>query len=254
MGLFDFLKNTFLPSEEVSRQRRLDVFGTESKGTVGAVIIGGAAGLILAPAAIAAAGGPKAVASGIGSKISALPTSVKIGGAVAAPIVVGAITADPKVIPKSAAGVVNFEKNLFTFGQDPSLANAAKIGKENPLITGGVIAGGLLALRGALPPTLQAIGSARQTGAIKEQTDVIRNNQKISFTTPATDGSLLPTLPSGPVAGSIPEPLTPETQVIGTPVKSKTAKKRVLKPKSVERSQNIRVNVLNQQSYINAMA
>lgn len=250
MSLFGSLKDFFLPSEEVSAARRLDTFGTESKAIAGTVIVGTAVALIAAPPLIARAGGISGVAGSVGRALSTLPLKDKIvlGGAtaIAAPIIAGQVVREPKTITRSVGGAANFESNLYQASRDPSKQNIKDIFLENPVISTGVAALGLLAVGGGVAG---AIATARNTAAINE------NTQSMIGSVPSVPGSSAPlpveVITSDDESGPSSTPLTPQTQVLGREVTgSGNRSRRSPRKKAAASSSNVRVNILNQQTYI----
>lgn len=247
MSFLGSVKDFFLPSEEVSAARRKDVFGTESKAVAGAVIIGSAAALIAAPVVIAKAGGGGAVLRSAGTKLVSSSNSTKLGLAVAAPIVAGAVLDEPKRVTRTAGGIANIEGNLFQVGKDPSLKNVKDVFLENPVIASGIAIAGAFALGSGVSRT---ISTALNTSAIRENTRTASENI-IGFL-PSPSGALPDTAMSNqylPQGGASEGPLTPETQVLGKEVRSSAVRERRRARIRAERPVRVynRVNILNQQ-------
>lgn len=246
MSLLDSFSNLFLPDADTSRARRLDVFGTESKAVVGTVIGVAAAAAIAAPVAIAAGGGVRATAAAAASRVAALPLTLKLGGAVVAPAVIGQITSSPKGVTRAAGGIANFEANVYKIGKDPTLENVKETFKENPIIATTVAGLGAAAVGTGVSGI---VATALNTKAVKE------NTQSMIGGTPSSAASQLIPYTSQPDISESPAssvPLTPETQVMGKEVKSpgNSGIRRRSAPKKKETATNVRVNVLNQQTYI----
>lgn len=241
MGILSKFTDFFLPDADTARSRRIDVFGTESKAVAGTVIVGTAAAAIAAPIVIGAKGGASAVASAVGSRLASLTVPQAIGLAVAAPIAAGAIISEPKTVTRTAGGVTNFEGNLYNLGKDPSIDNIKQTFKENPIIASGVAAAGALAVGTGVSGV---VATVLNTKAVKENTEASLGGGPLGL---LPDNSS--TTPQPDSGGSM-VPLTPETQVLGREVKTATVMRKRKASKKRQSATNVRVNVLNQQTYI----
>jgi hypothetical protein len=246
-------KDFFLPSEEVSAKRRLDVFGTESKAVAGAVIVGSAAALIVAPAAIAAGGGGRAVLGAAGRAVASSSTSTKVALGVVGPAVALAVAREPTIATKSVGKYVKLQGDLANVINDPSIDAGKQLIKDNP--EAAIVGGGLLALGVNKYIPWGAIFNAKniqdQTDAIREQTEVFKDSAKKADITLPSAPVGFPTQNSNnasPLEAPPGEPLTPQTQVLGrqvtgAPRKRRSARMRADRPVRVYN----RVNILNQQ-------
>jgi hypothetical protein len=246
------LKDFFLPSSEVAAQRRLDVFGTESKGVAAAAIVGSAAALLIAPPLIAAEGGYSAVAGSAASALGRTSVGTKLALGVAVPVAAGVILNDPKTVSRTAGGIANFESNLYQLGKNPSLQNAQTIFKENPIIATAATGAALLAV-GGVGAAASAINTAvtkGNTNAVNRANDIALSAGSMPSSSPSV-GSGLP-IPINSEATGNPEPtdtpLTAETQVIGKEVKTGGVRRaRRMRPRSRESNS---IKILNQNTYI----
>lgn len=247
MSFLGAVKNFFAPSEAVSAQRRLDVFGTESKAVAGAVIVGSAAALIAAPALIGAGGGSGAVLRSAGTRLAATKTTTKLGLAVAAPIVAGVVVGEPKTVTRTVGGVANFESNLYQVAKDPSIQNFKDVFAENPVIASGAALAGVA----ALGVGLGGAATIANTLAVKENTKISQAKNFVEDVVLPTASGGFPTQNSdsaSPLEAPPGEPLTPQTQVLGRQVTGTTRQRRTARMRA-ERPLRVynRVNILNQQ-------
>lgn len=236
MSFLTSVKDFLLPDASTAAARRKDVFGTESK-TVAAVAIGAAAaGLIAAPAAIGAGGIAK-----VGQAIAGSSLKTKAALAIGAPIALGAITHEPKVITRTAGGLANLESNLYQAGKDPSFSNVVDVFKENPVLATGLT---VVAGAGAAYGVSKLVDAATEKakGAVDSflpSAPSINTNPLASFDSPR------------PASGAL-TPLTPETIVVGKSNAPATRKRihRKSPTKAQPQRQSLRVNILNQNTYI----
>lgn len=166
---------------------------------------------------------------------SLIPTTTKgkVVAAVAAPVVVGAISKQPvaslKFVAKAPGELSQFGGDVATFATNPSLESAKQIIKESPVISAGA---GLLLVGGAAKAIIPAIATTRQTEAIQEQTKAIKGYSSLPEVT--KEEKVISAMPSQP------ETLA-QTQII-----SKTVPRARRKAKAKEKPMNIsqRVSVL----------
>lgn len=251
MSILTAFKNTFLPSAEVSAQRRLNVFGTENKTVVGTVIIGAAAAAIAAPAIIGAAGGTKVVAAKVGSAIAANPVKSLIVTSIAAPVIAGTVANDPTSVPKAAAGYVNLEKNLYSVAKEPSVEGAQKLFSENPILASTLGGAALFVAGKGAVGGASLLSNALTASKISNASDALIEAQQ-TYTLPNGNQVLLPANSTPSTASPPSEPLTRQTQVIGKePSSAASRKKRRTVARSAP-SNPIRVQILNQNTYIEA--
>jgi len=241
MALLGKLKDFFLPSPEVGAARRKDVFGTESKAVAGGLIVAGAGAAIVAPVAIGAAGLRGAVgAAGRAFAGASLPTKALV--VLGAPVAAGAVLNEPKIVPRTAGGLVNLQANLFEAGKDPSFEKVKDIFQENPVLATG------LAAIGAGGITAGTVGAVNALRDFKEQSPAYIDavaGAPASFLALPEEGTTKGTSPAPD------QPITRETQVLGRePSRSVVGSRRKSRSKPAETT--VRVNILNQNAYIEA--
>jgi len=255
MSILSTLKSTFAPSPSVSAARRQSVFGTTSKPAVASAIIGGAAVVGVAGAAVGLSGlaaktvvqsAIKPVVSGIVSVAKANPAitgTIITAGAIASPFIVSSVVSNPTVVTKSAAGIANFESNLWKAGKDPSLESFGNIVKENPVISGVIGAAGLAIAGKTISGTATSL---LNTSAIRAQTEQLREitgNAQLPSSSASTGNQITPSSEST-TGISTTGPITPATQVLGKSASTGIAKRRTTKNKQVS-TQNFRINIIN---------
>ncbi len=262
MSVRDKLANTFLPSEAVSRERRLKTFGREEKSVAGAAIIGGAALVYTAPAFIVG-GGAKSLATSLGARLAAQPLATQIAVKVAAPPVLAftgaAVATNPQIVPKTAGQYIGLVKDSAKLGAKPSKEALKDFVEDNKgaLAVGGAVA--VTAASAKFIPGLFNLGT-NLFGNDGNEKPPKETKSKASFTSSPAFASPKesPTVPanaspSGPSAGPATTPLTPQTQVLGSEVasgSSAVAKRRKAKAKVPVIRNSVRVNILNRNSYI----
>lgn len=138
--------------------------------------LGAAAGAVAAAPSVAAAGGVGAVVQK--AAVSLIPQSTvgKVALIAATPAVIGAIAEQPKEIAKAIA---NAPSELAQFGGDvaklaanPSLQGVKELVSESPIITSAIALGATALGASKIIP---AIATAKQTEAIKEQTEAYKD-------------------------------------------------------------------------------
>jgi hypothetical protein len=148
MGFFEGIKSFFLPSESVSRQRRLNVFGTESKAVAGAAVVGAAATAIAAPLILGTAAGRAAIGSAVSTSagfakdfaIKNPITSAAVGGFVV-PVATLAAIKNPSGTLRTVGKYGSFVEDASSLVSDPSKQGFVSFVKQHP-IGAGVLAGG----------------------------------------------------------------------------------------------------------------
>jgi len=243
MGILGRAKDFFLPSPEVGAARRKDVFGTESKKVATVAIVGAAGAAIAAPVLLAGVSARSAL-SAAGGAFARSSLFTKTAVVFGAPAVVAAVIKEPKVVTRTAGGIANTQANIYEAVKDPSAQNVKDIFLENPIISTGaaaILGGGITA------------GAIRAGQVVQEViSDAKDNVPNIQPAAPPFPSSNSPSTPSEDVAGSS-VPLTPETQVLGREVKSaQVVRRRAQRARRPAPQGNVRVNVLNQQTYIQA--
>jgi len=191
----------------------------------------------LTAAPIAVARNPAATLGAIKNTFNALPAAGKIGVVAGAPVVVGAVVSNPGLISKAA----NAPRELSEFGGDvgnlianPSLENAKETFQNSPIISSVIGAGTAIAIGAAATGTIATIANTR---AVKANTAIAANPSNAFV--PTGQNQVAPTVP-----------LTPATTVIGREVSSRVPGKRASKKRSGTGNQTVRVQILNQQTYI----
>lgn len=241
MSVLSKLSSTFLPTDKAARARRKDVFGTENKAVAGGLIIAGAGAAIYAGAAIAAGTATRSIAKAV----AGTSTATKLVTLGVAPLAVGTVINDPKIVTRTAGGVVNFEKNLFLLGKDPSLDNAKNLIVENPFISAAA-AGSLLLATGGIGATISAANTAANTAAIKENTDtVVPTGDAVGTNTYVTNNYATPpqNITSSPSSMA---PVTQETQPLSSVRTGASMVKRKRRSTVVQPIRNsVRVVILN---------
>ncbi len=253
-------KNTFLPSEKVSAERRLNTFGSESKTKAGAIIVGGAAVVGVAGAAVGLAGATaKAVTGPVVSKVgttvgtSLLNVAKKnpIKTAIITPIVGLQLATNPKA--RSAAKEVTIQTAGFILdaGTSKSFTDLKEAVINNPY--GAAVTG--LTVAGASAAAIYYTGKGfnELTSNKDNVTQII--GEKIKE---LKDENVLPTnsiipdnisLPKEDIKALVPSqtPLTPQTIPLGKEISGSTKKYSSNKyKKTVAPTQMIRLTINNQ--------
>jgi len=269
-------KNFFFPSAEEGARRRKERFNTESKAVVGSIIVGTAAVGLLAGAAVAAAGGVRAAGGAAITKFGSLSLGKQVAIGVAAPIIGTNVLYNPGNVPKALGSAGEVYGGALQVAKDPTKEAFFDFVKDNPK-TVAVGAAALVLYGGSklAGPVATGYGAYRsnenikdQTRAIRESTDATiqgfdvdkpkRDKKKKDKKRNDDDSVLIPAVLETPelVQGetmSSDTPLTPETQVLGKEVKTNGdgTKKKIKKyTRTPVKPQNIRIQVLNQQTYI----
>lgn len=204
MGLFD---NSFF-SFSGQQERLLNVFETEkavltnivNTVTLGAVgsqtnIVAtnpsshiGKIGEAIANNPLTTAGaivGAKAIVANsatIGSAIADTSLKTKVITAIAAPVVLGAVAANPggtaKTVLNAPSSLATFGTNIGAFTNNPSVATAATIAKESPVLTTIVGVGGTALLLGGLGSAASTVATSINTKAVNNSTNSGTNGNK----------------------------------------------------------------------------
>lgn len=205
-------------------------------------------------ATLAAPAAALGTAKAIGSAATASTTG-KIATVAAVPVAVGFVVSSPKkttkAIATAPAALSNFGANVGEFVEQPSIEKAKDIVAENPIISAGLLAAGAVAA-GKL--ATGAATSIANTLAVQKNTKVAEKLLETTATTPtyvsdvlAAESNQLIPLSSNKSVSAV--PLTPETQVIGKAVTTKSVAKRKrtpLKRYNGGQRQSLRVNIFNQ--------
>lgn len=242
MAILESLKSFFLPSAEEGAKRRLQTFGTESKGVATAAVLGSAAALIAAPAIVAAPAvraAATSVASNLGTKFASAKLTTQaavVGGSL---IAAGAVIREPaattKALAKAPGSLIDIGGDIAQLAANPSVEGAIALAKEHPVATAGTLTG-ILAGAGLAGSTLLA------SAAVRANTKAIVGSTTAAVT--AATPQLYPSSPAGET--SLVAPVTDssvKTPIIGTS-RSVSPVKRRRKAKEPQRiSQSVRVNI-----------
>jgi len=191
---------------------------------------------------VAVARAPVAAATAGKAAIASLTPKQAVIAAVATPVVIGAVASNPKLIGKAAKAPSELARFGADAGQliaDPSIDNAKQLLKESPLIAGGIALGTAAAVGGGAVAALSNLATRQ---AIEDNTDAILNTSSPAL-------AALPELGTGSPSAI---PITPATQVIGRPASSSVTGRR--KARKKPEGTNVRIQLLNQNTYIEAGA
>jgi len=144
-----------------------------------------------------------------------------VGAPVAVSVLKNSQTARGAVV-NAPSSLSNFGANIANIIDNPSIDAVKSTFKENPVITGAVIAGTVGAAALALAPV---IASTRQTEAIQEQTSAIQHTEplQVQLTAPPQ-----PNLSQAPMVEASPNEAAP----VGEPSKPKKKKAKSKKKKT----------------------
>jgi hypothetical protein len=188
-----------------------------------------------------------AIAAATGKALIPTTTKGKIIAAVAAPVVIGAVSKAPVQFAKAAieapSQLGEFGSGIAQLATKPSLASAKELFKGSPILTTATLAAGaVIAGKGIFP----AIATARQTEAIQEQTAAIEAATGVALPTEKANYTTSPIgVPSSPTV-----PVTPQTQTVaatGIRKARKKSKKERFFP-SVSQKVNVLVSNRNRSS------
>jgi hypothetical protein len=205
---------------------------TETKSRVQNVVSSVKSGAVAGLAVVA--GGSTLGKAAISRVVQAVaPKTAKgvVAYAVGTPIAVGVLKNSEKArgaVVNSPSSLTNFGANIANIIDNPSIDAVKTTFKENPYITGAVIAGTVGAATLALAPV---IASTRQTEAIQEQTAAIQAPEplQVQLTAPPQ-----PSLSSAPVVEASPNEAAPAGAETKAPKKKKKSTKK--KKKKTRRS------------------
>lgn len=226
------------------------VSANTASSTVNKVLSSAASNPFTTAGIAAVAINPAAAAGTVKAGFGALPLGGKVAAVVAAPVVVGAAVANPQLISKAGSApkeLSQFGGDVGSFIKNPSLESGKDVLKNSPYLSAGTALLGGALVGGGIAGTVATIANTR---AVKENTKASLTSVK---ETVYDGGDLFNTPPeiSREKSPSSPQsqPLTPETMVLGREVKTGTVvprRRKVNKP----RVPNVRVSVLNQNTYI----
>ena len=216
-------------------------------------LLGAAASNPLITAGLGAvAAAPAAALGAASSGFGALSTTGKVATVGVGLVAVPAAITNPDLISSASkipSGLAAFGSDIGEFFKDPSKEGLLNIVRENPEASAAAAAVAAVTAGPVVRQGLDFISRNQNTDAIEEQTQAIldsRSNQ------PTSSSSALPTVtgpePSAPEA----QPLTPETQVLGREVSTSQPRKSPRKRVAAPRAPSVRVQVLNQNTFIGA--
>ena len=213
-------------------------------------LLGAAASNPLITAGLGAvAAAPAAALGAASSGFGALSTTGKVATVGAGLVVVPAVIQNPQIASKAAQApseLAKFGSDLGKLSKDPSVEGFKGLVEESPVISGAV-AGGALILGGAAVRGAANIAStAANTRAIREATALAEAGN------PVTALSALPTVSGPEPSAPQTQPLTPATQVLGREVSTSQPRKSPRKRVAAPRPPSVRVQVLNQNTFIGA--
>jgi len=160
---------------------------------------------------------------------------------------VGAVIKEPTAtigaVTKLPSNIANFGGNVAQFAADPSVANAAQIVKENPILSA---AAGAAVVGTAVVAVAPAVSNILQREEMKKQTDIFEKQLEVaekSLTPSVATGQIIKE--SSPIAST--SPVTPQTQTLSstTTKKRKRRTKKAVMP-SINQVVNVAVNNSNQ--------
>jgi len=210
---------------------KIPIVGTAVKTLVEHPFISAAA--VATPVAIVKSPPVAAAATTVAKSLIPKSSIGKIATVAAVPVVAGAVIKQPDKVILAAistpSALANFGGNVATLIVDPSIDNAKKVIKENPIITTAV---GAAAVAAVGIGTANVLSNIANTQAIKENTasklptnTLIPSTPNISQNSQAVT-SAVPTISGSAVAAS-PVPVTPETKpLIATAGGSNSLSKR----------------------------
>jgi len=181
-----------------------------------------------------------AIAKTTAKAITPATTKGKIIAAVATPVVIGAVTAQPKETAKTIiaapSNLANVGANIANLAAAPSLEKAEELVKENPVIIGTALtAATAIGVKGVV----QAAATYGQTQAIKAQTSAIENQSSLPTATTIAKAQAAPEIMAASKA-----PVLAETQVL-TATSGTTRKKKRSKPLPREIKQQVGISIIN---------
>lgn len=141
--------------------------------TADAVLSAAASNPFTTAAAGAVVAAPGAAAAALKAGFSALPASGKVATVIAAPVVAGAVIANPNIAKEAAktpSKLSQFGSNIGEFSKNPSVDSATTIFKDNPILTSAAVIGtGIVVGKGAS----SLIATAANTSAIRKNTEAV---------------------------------------------------------------------------------
>lgn len=189
----------------------------------------------------------KNVLSVVGKVAKALiPSSTKgkIIAGVSAPIVIGALSREPKAViqkvAKAPSELAQFGGDIASFAVNPSLQTGKQIISESPILSVGA---GLLGAGGIIKTIAPAIGGYLQKEAIQEQTEVLKDIGGYNV----IDKS--PQFTTQPVNSGVASPVMPQVKEVSQGIpRTRKKKRKVQVPSSI--NQNVNVVVQNRNNNV----
>jgi hypothetical protein len=189
------------------------------------------------------------------------PTSLKgkVIGALAVPVIAGAVINRPKesikTVAKAPFELAKFGSDVSSFATNPTIANAKQIVSESPVISSAVALTGAVAVAkvggNVISGILQKEAVQDQTKAIEAQTEVIKSQGSPSLTIPTTQTQ--PSL-SGVSAPQVAQTAPLIASTSGTSSKKRYKARKQTKIPSVNQRVNVivssRANGLTNKNYI----
>jgi len=143
----------------------------------------------------------KAIGGSVSTFVKANPIKSSVGALIGAGVVAGNPRGTTKAIAQTPNALFNVGKNVGEFTAEPTWQKAQAIYKENPIIAGGLTAGGLYVAGKGIS---SGITSLINTSAIREQTETIKTQTpqimvpSIGTTTPQSISDNVPAMASYP--------------------------------------------------------
>jgi hypothetical protein len=268
MGVFGFLKKTFLPTKQEGMERRLSAFGTTSIVPVVATAIVAGAAVGLAGAGGLVAGAAKAVPSIVKAVIPKSAIGKVAAVTLAVPVAVSVAKqpiATAKSIFKLESGLTNVATNTLGLVNEPSIAKAKELVIENPIIVGALGAGAALLLgKGALltAAALKTLGddnkmsigdfTIQEPKVPKEKTQVPKVPKEKTQVPKVPKEAEVPATTPTPKSPEL--PVTPSTEVLtaGTTTKRRTRARRQTKIEPTRINQHVNIAIQTKSTGISA--
>lgn len=209
--------------------------GTRGENVAKALTTGAGAALAVVGIGAAASAGTAATVKAVAKAVANNPKK-SVAAAVAIPIV----TKSTKVqqgVEDLPGSVYNFGSNIGNLIDNPSLANAATVVKQNPLISASIAAAAGVGVAAAGAGVANIVSSYRNTKAVKENSAI--QQQAARAAEPATIIIQQVPVPLSPpvVASGVTAPVEMEASNAPKPKKKKKkSKKKAKKKKKTRRS------------------
>ena len=220
------------------------------------VILGGTAALAAVAAApivaesVAGAGGAGAVAKKALTSLIPTTTKGKVIAAIAAPVVVGAVVAQPAktltAVANAPSNLANFGGNIANLAANPSIAGLKTLAVENPLLTTAAGAAAVATIGGGIGLAANTIATFTNSQSTKANTAATNAGLVAESPSTSNDSGISVTDTSGQMYKILPVGETTPTTAVTHEVKQGTTSKKRKKAIAKALPQNIsqRVNVL----------